>query len=234
MQPLRRILPAILIALAILAVWELYCAWADRHIHLRQATSRGRSTRARGDFGHAASTLSVAALVSPHRWRSPSRSPSRCTSFRRWAGQCRSSSVSRAARARSADDPVVRLRPAAEMLLVILVTFFPMLVACCRATPPGPSRPAGSMGAGKATLFSAASGGAGRLLRRPQDLGHLRHRRHHLCEYAGARRAWHLLSRQNSFAPISCWRGVDDADAFSFAVRLVERSPTAGEAIMLH
>jgi ABC-type nitrate/sulfonate/bicarbonate transport system permease component len=163
MQSLRRILPAVFIALAVLAAWEVYCAWADVSPLILPAPSgvvRALLTERAAIAEHAASTLSVAMLgfstsvafafvVSVALHFLPPLERGLMPLF-----------------VASQTIPLIALAPLMilwfgfgllpKMLLVILVTFFPMLVSLLS----GYARAAqdhldllASMGAGKAAVF---------------------------------------------------------------------------------
>lgn len=163
MQSFWRIFPAVFIALALLALWELYCAWADVSPLILPATSdvaRALVAERSAIFEHAASTLSVAILgfstsvvfaflVSVVLHFLPPLERGLMPLF-----------------VVSQTIPLIALAPLMilwfgfgllpKMLLVILVTFFPMLVSLLS----GYARAAqdhldllASMGAGKGALF---------------------------------------------------------------------------------
>lgn len=213
MQLLRRILPAVFIALALLGSWEFYCAWADvsplilpapSDVALALAANRAEVSE------HAASTLSVAALgfslsvafaflisVALHFLPPLER------------GLMPLLVVTQTV-------PLIALAPLMilwfgfgllpKMLLVILVTFFPMLVSLlsgyARASRDHLDLLA-SMGAGKATLFRRARLPAAR----PAFFAGLRISATYaivaaiFAEYAGARRGIgiFILSAKNNF-----------------------------------
>lgn len=163
MRSLRRILPAVFIALAVLALWELYCAWADISPLILPAPSDVMRALAadRGAISqHAASTLSVAVL---------GFSTSVAFAFLVSGALHFVPPLERGLMPLfvvSQTVPLIALAPLMilwfgfgllpKMLLVVLVTFFPMLVSLLS----GYARASGdhldlltSMGAGKATLF---------------------------------------------------------------------------------
>lgn len=163
MQALRRIPPALLIAAALLALWELYCAQSDVSPLILPAPSdivRALAANRADISEHAASTLSVAALgfstsvafafaVSVMLHFLPAMRRGLMPIF-----------------VVSQTVPLIALAPLMilwfgfgllpKMLLVILVTFFPMLISLLS----GYGRAAqdhldllASMGAGKMALF---------------------------------------------------------------------------------
>lgn len=241
MQPLRRILPAVFIALSILALWELYCAWADVSPLILPAPSdvaRALAADRAAISEHAVSTLSVAAL-----------------------GFCLSVAFAFLASVAlhflpplerglmplfvvSQTVPLIALAPLMilwfgfgllpKMLLVILVTFFPMLVSLLS----GYARAAGdhldllaSMGAGRATLFRRARLPAARAA----FFAGLRISATYaivatiFAEYAGARRGIgiFILSAKNNFRADLVLAAVVVSAVLTLlllgAVRLVER-----------
>lgn len=213
MQPLRRILPAILIAVVVLSAWEFYCARAHVSPLILPAPSDvARSLWAsRAEIaGHASSTLSVAVsgfslsvafafLVSVALHFLPPLERGLMPLF-----------------VVSQTVPLIALAPlmilwfgfgpAPKMLLVVLVTFFPMLVSLLS----GYARAAqdhldllASMGAGKAALFRRVRLPAAR----PSFFAGLRISATYaivaaiFAEYAGARRGIgiFILSAKNNF-----------------------------------
>jgi ABC-type nitrate/sulfonate/bicarbonate transport system permease component len=241
MQPLRRILPAIFIALAILALWEVYCSWADvSPLILPAPTDIARALVAdRAVISeHAASTLSVAAL---------GFSTSVAFAFLVSVMLHFLTPLERGLMPLfvvSQTVPLIALAPLMilwfgfgllpKMLLVILVTFFPMLVSLlsgyARASRDHLDLLA-SMGAGKATLF--------RRVRLPSAraafFAGLRISATYaivatiFAEYAGARRGIgiFILSAKNNFRADLVLAAVVVSAALTLlllgAVRLVER-----------
>lgn len=163
MQSFRRILPAVFIALAVLALWELYCAWADVSPLILPAPSdvlRALVADRAAISRHAASTLSVAAL---------GFSTSVAFAFLVSVALHFLPPLERGLMPLfvvSQTVPLIALAPLMilwfgfgllpKMLLVVLVTFFPMLVSLlsgyARASRDHLDLMA-SMGAGEATLF---------------------------------------------------------------------------------
>lgn len=163
MQSLRRILPAVFIALAVLALWELYCAWANVSPLILPAPSdvmRALVTDRTAISRHAASTLSVAAL---------GFSTSVAFAFLVSVALHFLPPLERGLMPLfvvSQTVPLIALAPLMilwfgfgllpKMLLVVLVTFFPMLVSLlsgyARASREHLDLLA-SMGAGEAALF---------------------------------------------------------------------------------
>lgn len=163
MQSLRRILPAVFIALALLALWEVYCAWADVSPLILPAPSdvvRALGSDRAAIAEHAASTLSVAAL---------GFSTSVAFAFLVSVALHFASPLERGLMPLfvvSQTVPLIALAPLMilwfgfgllpKVLLVVLVTFFPMLVSLLSGYARASSDHLdllASMGAGKATLF---------------------------------------------------------------------------------
>ena len=240
MQPLRRILPAFLIAAVLLAAWELYCAAARVSPLILPAPSgvaRALLVHRAEIAAHAAGTLAVAAsgfclsvafafLVSVALHFLPALERGLMPLF-----------------VASQTVPLIALAPlmilwfgfgpAPKMLLVVLVTFFPMLVSLLS----GYARAAqdhldllAAMGAGRATLFRRVRLPAAR----PSVAAGLRVSA--TCavvaaifaEYAGARRGIgiFILSAKNNFRADLVLAAVAVSAALTLAflgtVRLVE------------
>lgn len=241
MQPLRRILPAILVAAALLALWELYCARADVSPLILPAPSdvaRALAANRAEIFEHAWSTLSVAAL---------GFSTSVAFAFLVSALMHFLPPLERGLMPLfvvSQTVPLIALAPLMilwfgfgllpKMLLVILVTFFPMLVSLLS----GYARAAqdhidllASMGAGRATLFrrvrlpaSRAAFFAGLRISATYAIVATI-----FAEYAGARRGIgiFILSAKNNFRADLMLAAVVVSAALTLmllgAVRLIER-----------
>jgi ABC-type nitrate/sulfonate/bicarbonate transport system permease component len=213
MQSLRRILPAVLIGLAVLALWEFYCASANVSPLILPAPSdiaRSLVAERSAIFEHAASTLSVAML---------GFSTSVAFAFLVSVALHFLPPLERGLMPLfvvSQTIPLIALAPLMilwfgfgllpKMLLVILVTFFPMLISLLS----GYGRAAqdhldllASMGAGRVTLFRRV-----RLpVARPAFFAGLKISATYaivatiFAEYAGARRGIgiFILSAKNNF-----------------------------------
>lgn len=241
MQPLRRVLPAVCIAAALLALWELYCARADVSPLILPAPSdvaRAFAVNRAEILGHAASTLSVAAL---------GFSMSVAFAFLASVALHFVPPLERGLMPLfvvSQTVPLIALAPLMilwfgfgllpKMVLVILVTFFPMLVSLLS----GYARAGqdhldllASMGAGRTTQFRRARLPAARAA----FFAGLRISATYaivatiFAEYAGARRGIgiFILSAKNNFRADLVLAAVVVSAALTLMllgmVRLVER-----------